>query len=213
MSLSAAPARFTFDLDLRQQEEVLPFASDAEIAAQLQEARMAGYAEGFAAGEQGATASAARSLADAIGIIAEHAHTMLAGLDATRFAAERDAVELASSVARKLAAHLIAREPTAELDALLVDCLASLDGVPHIVIRCHPDLAEKIRDIAKARIAASGFAGRLIVMGEPERQLSDGRIEWADGGLVRDLAAISTQIDERIAGYLARQASPIEDTP
>jgi len=45
--------------------------------------------------------------------------------------------------------------------------------------------------------------GRLIVMGDPEIGLGDGRIEWVDGGLVRDRAAIEAAIDERIAAYLA----------
>jgi flagellar assembly protein FliH len=212
VNLAASPTRFTFDLDLRRAEERSPYANEADFAAQLQQARMAGYAEGFSAGEQGATAAAARAHADGIARIADDAQALLAGLDATRHAAERDAVELAASIARKLAAHLVAREPTAELEALLVDCLASLDGVPHIVIRCHPDLAQQVRDLATARIAASGFSGRLIVMGDPDRVLSDGRIEWADGGLVRDMAAISTDIDQRIASYLAaRQTTPIED--
>ena len=46
--------------------------------------------------------------------------------------------------------------------------MPSLSGVPHLVIRCHPDLADQIRDIANAQIATSGYAGRLVVMGEPD---------------------------------------------
>ena len=212
MSLATSPTRFTFDLDLRHAEERRPFADDADLAAQLQQARMAGYAEGFAAGEQGISATAARALADGVAAIAENARVMLGGLDAARHAVESDAVELVSSIARKLATQLVAQQPTAELEALLTDCLASLDGVPHLVIRCHPDLADAVRDLATGHIAASGFSGRLIVLGDPDQQLSDGCIEWADGGLIRDMAAISTDIDQRIASYLAaRRTTPIED--
>ena len=94
-------------------------------------------------------------------------------------------------IARKLAAQPRRREPTAEIEALVAECLASLDGVPHLVIRCDPELADAVRDIAEARMTTSGFTGRLVVMGDPEIALGDGRIEWADGGLVRDSAAIS----------------------
>jgi flagellar assembly protein FliH len=81
--------------------------------------------------------------------------------------------------------------------------MASLDGVPHLVIRCHPDLAEAVREIATGRMATSGFSGRLVVMGDPDQALGDGRLEWVDGGLVRDVAAISAEIDRRIAAFLA----------
>ena len=95
------------------------------------------------------------------------------------------------------------REPVAEIEALLVECLSTLDGVPHLVVRCHPDLAEAVRDMATARIQTSGFTGRLVVLGEPELALGDARIEWADGGIVRDIDAISTRIDAAVATYFA----------
>ena len=81
--------------------------------------------------------------------------------------------------------------------------MPSLNGVPHLVIRCHPDLADQIRDIATAQVASSGYQGRLVVMGEPDIRLGDGRIEWVDGGLVRDSAALDAQIQDSIAQYLA----------
>ena len=44
-------------------------------------------------------------------------------------------------------------------------------------------------------------------MGEPDIALGNGRLEWADGGLVRDLATVETAIDQRIADYLAARAA------
>lgn len=201
--MSVQPARFTFDLDLADSPASASFMSDAMVTLMRQQARSEGFSEGFLAGENGATAATAQALAAAADTLADRAAAMLAGLDASRSEAKRAAATLAVTIARKLAAHLVATQPTAELEALLVDCLASLDGAPHLVIRCHPDLAEQMRERAMARIAASGFAGRLIVMGEPEIPPGDGRIEWADGGLVRDETKIIADIDQRIAAYLA----------
>ncbi len=201
--MTPSPARFTFDLDLGRSGDRQQSASDSGFAALLQKARMEGYAEGFAEGERSATAAAAQLLGTAAETLGDAAMQLLAGLDATLGASRRDAVELAASIGRKLAANLLAREPTAEIEALLTECLASLEAVPHLVIRCHPDLADAVRELAATRIADSGFTGRLIVMGDPDRSLGDGRIEWADGGLVRDMAAISAGIDKSIAAYLA----------
>jgi flagellar assembly protein FliH len=206
--MSAMPARFTFDLNLADNPERTSFIDEAAHAAMLQQSRADGYAEGFTAGERSAASASAAALATAATILADQAGKMLGEIDAARRSAEAEAVGLAAAIARKLASSLVAAQPAAELAALLTDCLGSLEGVPHLVVRCHPDLADAMREIAAARVAASGFAGRLIVMGEPEIAPGDGRLEWADGGLVRDLATVQAEIDQRIDDYLAARAAP-----
>lgn len=205
--MTANPARFTFDLDLGNNPDRASYMSEAARSTLQQQARADGYTEGFAAGEVSAASISAQTASAAANTLADLAADMLRGLDQTRNDTRREAIDLAATIGRKLASALIGRQPAAELEALLVDCLGSLDGVPHLVIRCHPDLADTLKDLATARIATSGFAGRLIVMGDPDITLGDGRIEWADGGLVRDQAAISAEIDARIAAYLAARGS------
>jgi len=218
----AALARFTFDLDLadrpaqaaKTQPELPPepVGIPEEVVARLvQEAREEGYADGLIAGETNATSMATQTIAAAAGTLAAHAASMTAGLDQARADNHRDAVELALSVGRKLASHLVATRPTAELEALIAECMPSLSGVPHLVIRCNPDLADQIRDIATAQIATSGYAGRLVVMGEPDIRLGDGRLEWVDGGLVRDAEILNAEIDKTIGDYLAARSGNAGD--
>lgn len=211
--MAAQPARFTFDLDLGR-TAARPSATgmaDGAVADMVsharQEARAAGFAEGFAEGENGLAAQSARRLADAAEALADRSATLLTTIDDTRMTIERDAIGLAASIARKLATHLMAREPAAELEALLTECLSTLEAVPHLVIRCHPELADRVRESATARASLAGFTGRLIVMGDPDIGLTDGRIEWADGGLVREAQSISGEIDDKIAAYLAARGA------
>ncbi|MCR6671740.1 FliH/SctL family protein [Devosia ginsengisoli] len=208
--MTPAPARFTFDLDLGKRtrptappEPTMPERLVAELLAQ---AREEAYAEGLAAGERNATSIAAQTLAAAAATLATQSAEMAAALDTAAEQAQREAVELAASIGRKLALHLLARYPTVELDALIAECMQSLNGVPHLVVRCHPDIADGIRDIATAHMQTSGFAGRLVVMGDPEQRLGDGRLEWVDGGLVRDIGAIAKDIDLKISAYLAARS-------
>jgi flagellar assembly protein FliH len=201
--MNASPSKFTFDLDLGLNPDRASFISDAGRASLQQEARALGFAEGQAAGEHSAVARAEQATTAAATALAERAATLLGGLDEARATAERHAVELAATVARKLATALVAAQPAAELEALLTESLASLDGVPHLVIRCQPELADRLRDIATQRIAASGFAGRLIVLGDPEIAIGDGRIEWVDGGLARTMSEIASDIDGLVTSYLA----------
>jgi len=213
--MTAAPARFNFDLDLTRTEiegDLLTEAAQAELRRLArEEGHKAGYDAGYAAGERSAASVADQALAVAASILTDRAASLLGQIDHARAEAERDAVALSAVIAGKLATALIAREPAAELEALLAECLAGLEHAPHLVIRCHTDLADRLREIAAERIAASGFAGRLIVMGEPEIALADGRIEWADGGLVRDMDAIGIDIDARIAEYLAARGIPVSE--
>ncbi|MDF2798381.1 MAG: hypothetical protein K0R85_1125 [Devosia sp.] len=210
----ASHARFTFDLDLGQRPSpsaMPPRAGLPEdlVARLVAEAREEGYAEGFAAGAQDAAAMAAQTLAAAAATLATRTAEMAAALDDATAVSHREAVELAASIGRKLALQLLAREPQAELEGLIAECMANLEGAPHLVIRCHPDIADGVRDIATTHMATSGFSGRLIVMGDPEQRLGDGRLEWVDGGLVRNLDAISDDIDRRIAAYLDGGHPPI----
>jgi len=90
---------------------------------------------------------------------------------------------------------------------LIGECLSSLESVPHLVIRCHPDLAKTIEVEATKLMSTSGFDGRLIIMGEPEILLGDARLEWVSGGLVRDMAKISSQIDQHVKSFIETQNS------
>jgi flagellar assembly protein FliH len=166
-------------------------------------ARDEGRREGLAEGERNATVKAAQAMAKAATDLADRTAAMNAALDDNRHATLSDAVSLAAAIGRKLARHLLEREPAAEIEALVAECLASLDAVPHLVIRCNDELADAVRDLAKERIATSGFSGRLVVLGEPDIRLGDARIEWSDGGIIRDTAALEAEIDQRIAQYIA----------
>jgi flagellar assembly protein FliH len=204
--MTATPAKFTFDLDLGRRAERNSVVTESAMATMLADARTAGFAEGFAAGEQGVSAKAAKALSAAATSLADRVGAMSAAIDDSKKATLADAVELSIAIARKLAGTLVAREPAAEIEALIAECLASLDGVPHLVIRCNTELADSVREIAQGRMSTSGFTGRLVVMGDPEIPLGDGRIEWVDGGLVRDMAQLTDQIDARVAAFLAAKS-------
>lgn len=200
---ATAPQKFTFDLDLGGRRERNSVVTDTTMASLLAKARDEGFHEGQAQGERSDSTKAAMRIAGMAEQLATHAASMSAALDDRSRQNLSEAVELAATVGRKLAGQLLSREPTGELEALITECLASIGGAPHLVIRCAPELADSIREIAANRMQISGFAGRLVVLGDPEQRPGDGRIEWVDGGLVRDRASVEADIDSRIAAFLA----------
>lgn len=201
--MTAAPARFTFDLDLGHRQERNSLVTETAMAELLAAARADGIAAGMAEGERTALASAQRAQVAAAEALGSRVAAMAAGMDDARRQIIAESVELSLSIARKLAGGLIARQPTGEIEGLIAECMATLDGVPHLVIRCEPHLADAVRDIATGRMNTSGFNGRLVVLGDPDIAIGDARIEWADGGVVRDIRKLSAEIDQKIADYFA----------
>jgi flagellar assembly protein FliH len=202
-----APAKFRFDLDLGHRQERNSVLTESALAALISNARAEGFRDGLAEGQRAATVKAAERLAHAAELLADHTAAINAALDDHRQATVAEAIELAATVARKLAGGLVAAQPLAEIEALIAECLGSLNAVPHLVIRCAPELAEAVREIALARVSTSGFTGRLVVLGDPDQALGDAKLEWVDGGVTRERAALEAEIDRRIQNFIASRTA------
>jgi flagellar assembly protein FliH len=57
-----------------------------------------------------------------------------------------------------------------------------------------------------------GFDGRIVTVGEPDFALGDVRLEWADGGVVRDRSIIEKAVAEAL-GIQARTVIPAAASP
>jgi flagellar assembly protein FliH len=127
---------------------------------------------------------------------------------ATRFSGietrmETEAVDVAVAVARKLCSELIAVEPLGEITGLVRDCFSHLVSTPHLVVRINDSLYDIARERIEQLAKRSGFEGRLVILAEPEIVTGDCRIEWADGGVVLERAAIEAKIGELVGRYIA----------
>jgi flagellar assembly protein FliH len=135
-------------------------------------------------------------LASAFGSLDQALHAVEAKLEA-------EAVEVAVAVGRKLAPALIAQQPLAEIAALAGDCFRQIVAAPHVVVRVNDALYAAARDRLEELLRSSGFEGRLVVLAEPDIAAGDCRIEWADGGVIRDRAATEAAIAEAVNRYIA----------
>jgi flagellar assembly protein FliH len=199
-----APAKFLFDLDFSAPDSARQkAATSAEIAEQVAAAEARGYRTGFEAAQREAKAESDRRSAQALAEIGNAIQTI-----ATRFAGietrmETEAVDVAVSVARKLCSELVAVEPLTEIEALISDCFRHLVSTPHLVVRINDQIYDAARERVEALAKQSGFQGRLVILAEPDIATGDCRIEWADGGVVLDRAAIEAKINELVGRYMA----------
>ncbi len=181
-------AHFLFDRDFRA-----PAASDAKRAAALQEAEALGYRRGLDEGRRGAESQVAARLADAVGRLAHAASDLLARADADRAALQDEGVALAMTLARKLAGEALARQPLAAIGELAREAFGHLRGVPHLVVRVNEALVDDVDAMMKRIARERGYEGRIVVMGEPDVPPGDARLEWADGGMARELSRLHAE--------------------
>lgn len=197
------PAKFLFDNDFGRSTRPPGAVQLAEHQLALTEAESRGYRNGYAAAQAEAAAANERQMAAALGRAAASLQALARGLAATQAQLEAEAVEVAVAVASRLASALVAREPLAEMAALVSDCLMHLAGTPHVVVRVNEGIYDAASSKLQELAAAAGFGGRLIVMGEPSVAPGDCRVEWAEGGAIRDRAAVAALIAQAVERYLA----------
>jgi flagellar assembly protein FliH len=211
----AAPAKFLFDTDFAATDKREKAATPAEIAEMIGEAEARAYRAGYDAAQREAKVESDRRAALALEEIAISIKAIAARVNGIENRMETEAVDVAVAVARKLTAELIAREPLGEITALVSDCFSHLVATPHLVVRINDSLYEGARAQIERLAAHAGFEGRMVILAEPTIATGDCRIEWADGGVVLDRAAIEAKISELVGRYMASRnaADGPEDKP
>lgn len=166
----------------------------------------AAKAEAFAAGRDAGRAEAARETerrsAAALGAIGA-ALESVAPMCRQAFDESRNAaLSLAAAVATKLVPALLRGNAVAAVQAAVADILPRVIDEPRLVIRVEDSLVDPLREPIDALAARSGFAGRLILLGDARVEGADCRIEWADGGAEHDIARLTREIEATVDRFL-----------
>lgn len=202
----AAAAKFLFDEDFATGGK--PTITLVEAERRRVDAESVAHRSGFEAGQNQARTEQNERIANALSSIAAQMTRLDADLKGIEARLEAEAVHVAFSVASKLAPELIAREPFAEIEVLATDCFRQLIATPQVSIHVGADIYQDARqhleDIARAR----GFDGRIDVLADPSLSPGNCRIEWAEGGIVRNREATLKVIDEAVGRYIAARTAP-----
>jgi flagellar assembly protein FliH len=192
--MSTAP--FSFDTDFRREAHGRR-VTDVDVAT----AREQGFADGFAQGRAAAAQEAQAALTHMAGLLAQQAQALLGAQDERFALVEQEAAALAVLLARRIAGAALAERPDAMIELAARECLQHARSAPHLAVRVHVDAVTQAEGLFGVLAHESGFAGKVVVLGEPEIAPGDARLEWADGGVVIDRGALDALIDSA-----ARQA-------
>lgn len=192
----AAAKKFMFDTDFRGN------GRKAVDEAALDGARAEGFASGLDQGRRDADLQLSALLAQLV----RHGERLLAQQDERLAQIEAQAAQLAVATARSLAGAALADRPLAQLLAAARECLAHARHAPHLAIRVHESLVETVEGKLSGLAREAGFAGRIVVLGDPDIALGDGRLEWADGGIAIERAELDEAVDRAVAAVFGPTA-------
>lgn len=192
-----------------------PTFSEAELAAAVAAARQEARAEAEAEVRAAMSASQAERQAQALERIAAQLEARQAALDhalAERATASR---ELALALAETLAAQALARQPLADVGAMLRDLVAHLEGQPRLELHLPPALIEPGAALLAEVAGDAGYRGELVVEADPSLDPGDARLCWQDGAAERNQAelerAVAAVVDAWLPPADAVAAPPTED--
>ncbi len=216
----ATPLKFTFDTVFDVDDagfgdggRTYEAYSDKQIESVRAEARREG-AEEATARER---ISTARRQADALEAIAARLATIAETQGAALGRVAEDAVALTLDIARKITPGLLRGAPLAEVEAMIREWLPQLMDEPRVVVRVDQSLLDGLRDHIDDLAAASGFAGRVVLLADAETGGADCRMEWADGGVERDTESvwrnIDACIDKLLPGRVEAMAGSANNAP
>jgi len=184
-----APAtKFMFGTDFREGSRRA--AGEADVAQARSEGFQAGLAQARAEAQDQTGGLVARLL-QSIERLASQEHARLDEV-------EWQAAQVAISAARRLAGAALADKPMAGIENAVRECLGHARLAPHLVVRVNEASVEAVETMLVRLTRETGFAGKLVVLGEPDIGPGDGRIEWADGGFVVDQTKLGLLIDQAV---------------
>jgi len=206
-----APAKFLFDRRFNDpvegisEKDVLEQELRSQYESQLRHMRERSFDEGRKEGQEEALNSLNAKISTALDKVIETISRSTRKTEELYASIRADALRIALIAADKLASGLLDQQPTAALEKLIDECIELASEAPHIAIRVNDALAELIRNRVDEAARHKGFAGKIIVIPDPELAIGDGQLDWADGGATRSHDDVRKRIDEAVCRYLEAQ--------
>lgn len=208
-----AARKFLFDLNdfgdkqPKEEEENLPPPPPTFSEEELARARAESYEEGKRAGHAEENARREKFVAGIVEKIGKNFETLFATEKARAAVFETEAVTLARHIFARTFPRFNAAFGLAEVEQTVRNVLESKKDVPEIVLEVHPDYEDDIRKYTDLIIQSLHLAGRCTVRGNAALGPGDCRMQWENGGAVRDAAGLAAQIEAELQQVLA--AGPI----
>jgi flagellar assembly protein FliH len=116
-----------------------------------------------------------------------------------------DAAHLAIAAARAIADVALDAHGHERVAAAVEAALSSLHSTPRVVVTTAPAHVEQLKE--QLDQAAPHLQGRIVVREKPDAAPGDARIDWGEGAIEIDRAAIIEDIEARVRRALTEGAA------
>jgi len=184
-------------------EIIIPTFSEEELKA----AREDGFARGKEEGVKETLESIVQQTATALETIVAKIDTIFRLQDDANTMTARDAVNVSTSITRKLFPQFSTQGALDEVERIVRSIMGKMIDEPRLTITVNDTLLERISSRLDPMMADTGFEGKVIFNGDEALPLSDCRIEWGTGTASRDTASLWQEIDSLIAENMSGEDS------
>jgi flagellar assembly protein FliH len=179
----------------------------------VEEARAAGFAEGVVEGRRQQSDHEAIRLASCLEALTARLDIAMIEMRRLEDNARHEALSFARLFANKLSGALIAAAPITFVEETASAIFQDLRGSPHVAVRVEPSLVDGCKAELARKLKENGMETKLFVFPDPDIALGDCRIEWADGGIVRDRRALEAAIDRAVVTLFPKAHQTLDDSP
>jgi flagellar assembly protein FliH len=157
------------------------------------------YESGFAAGQKAAGEEKTQHLNLVMAKLDAHIGALLASAAAARPEQELRIREAALAIARKILPDYTKRHGLEEIEALVAGIIGQMTSEPRLAVRINETQFESVDAGLKELSEKQGYAGKIVLVADATVAPDDCRIEWADGGIERNSAALWKHIASIVA--------------
>ena len=196
------PVKFTFDTAFDVDPGEAQRAEKEVLRQRLDSARTEGQTSGFEAGRARAMEELDAKIAATLDTIAQGCRALLDRHHELEARLTQQAAQLAFAIAAKLAPTLMRAHPLAEIEAVVGHCMQACQQEPRIVVRAAEHLVDNLRARLDGLKLNAGFAGEIVLLGDPAIGEGDCRVEWPDGGVERSTADLMAAVEEAVQRFV-----------
>jgi flagellar assembly protein FliH len=111
------------------------------------------------------------------------------------------ASEVGVTIARKIVPDYLQKNGQQEIMTAIESCLAEVINEPRLVLRVNEKHFDYIKREVDQTADRLGYAGKMIILADQNLTEHDCRLEWADGGMERNINLTWSEIDKQIARH------------
>lgn len=183
-----APARNTTPVTLKPEQ----------LETLKKEAYDSGYKAGCQAGSEDAAQSIGSALTTILSKLDEKLNEFIQDFDVIRKAHDQQLRSSILAIARKLLPDYTTRHGLTEIQAMLNDVIAEMIQEPRLVVRIHESEFDAVNTKIHEITVQKAYAGKVVVLADAEITTGDCRIEWADGGIERNVKSTWNNIEDAV---------------